>query len=395
MGRMVLFPRCRPIQRTRLRPLRKTSRPVAFGQCPPLARRVLHARPLLWYDRACHRLLVRFCAFVDALPVHLRVCNRYFSVVFAATKTFPRFIGIASGTSLSIFGLSPLFLSLLASRFTPPGQTLDIPSFFTFMATVTGIIHLTSTVILRANRPLERRAADAAAAPSTDAESSISTEQEPLLGSAEVEDEDEYDSTPKPKDPVSVHIVPVQEPQEGSTLDLFKDPSFWVLSLWLVLVVGAVCTPFLLSLITCHAQRLTRPTLTPAGRDGRLQSRLDRPLAPARIELGLIHDRERRAASPPTLLLQHALAPARRPARGRARARRVAPRQRRLGVRPQASGEPRRVHARNFCRPRSDLRVPPARRAQPGGDLASQVSRTPSTLARPWPCVVTLRARVY
>ncbi|KAI0713812.1 hypothetical protein C8Q76DRAFT_693615 [Earliella scabrosa] len=86
----------------------------------------------------------------------------YFSLVFAATKTFPQSIGIASGTSMSIFGLSPLFLSLIASfKFTPPGETLDIPRFFTFMAVATGMIHLTSAFVFRVNRALERKAAHA------------------------------------------------------------------------------------------------------------------------------------------------------------------------------------------------------------------------------------------
>ena len=66
---------------------------------------------------------------------------------------FPRYSGTASGTSMSIFGLSPLFLSLVASKlFTSSDQTLDIPGFFTFMAVFTGVVHCASTLVFRANR---------------------------------------------------------------------------------------------------------------------------------------------------------------------------------------------------------------------------------------------------
>ena len=61
------------------------------------------------------------------------------------------------------------------------------------------------------------------------------TEEEPLLRGERADDSED-----SPTDPTSVHLVPVEEPREGSTLDLFRDPHFWVLSLWMVLIVGAV-----------------------------------------------------------------------------------------------------------------------------------------------------------
>ncbi|KAI0780778.1 MFS general substrate transporter [Trametes elegans] len=175
------------------------------------------------------RLLVLYFAMIGLATV-----SSYFGLVFAATKTFPQYIGIASGTSMSIFGLSPFFLSVVASRyFTPPGQTLNISAFFTFMAVLTGSVHLISTLIFRAN-PVpsaapaddERRESDAEA---LDALDDMEGEAEPLL----------REGSPKPKDPASVHIIPIEEPQHGSTLDLFKDPYFWVLALWMLLIVGA------------------------------------------------------------------------------------------------------------------------------------------------------------
>ncbi|KAI0720940.1 major facilitator superfamily domain-containing protein [Cerioporus squamosus] len=158
------------------------------------------------------------------------VCS-YFSLVFASTKMFPRYSGTASGTSMAIFGLSPLFLSLVATRLFTSDQTLDIPGFFMFMALLTGTVHFGSALIFRANRAFE---VDAGAVVSTsDAESSASTvepEEEPLLGAND-------DSLPK--DPVHVGVVPVEEPRDGSTLDLLKDRYFWVLCIWMSLTVGA------------------------------------------------------------------------------------------------------------------------------------------------------------
>ncbi|CDO72862.1 hypothetical protein BN946_scf185002.g47 [Trametes cinnabarina] len=160
------------------------------------------------------------------------VCS-YFSLVFAATKSFPQYIGIASGTSMSIFGLSPFFLSLVASEyFTPPGRTLDVASFFAFMAMLTGVVHVFSTLVFRTT-PITQESPDderrVGEGPSTSAGPSeavgASEEAEPLLA--------------KPKDSTIVRVVRVQEPQHGSTLDLFKDPYFWILCLWMLLVVGA------------------------------------------------------------------------------------------------------------------------------------------------------------
>ncbi|RPD66294.1 MFS general substrate transporter [Lentinus tigrinus ALCF2SS1-7] len=160
------------------------------------------------------------------------VCS-YFSLVFASTKMFPRYSGTASGTSMSIFGLSPLFLSLLASKlFTTSDQSLDIPGFFTFMAVITGVVHCASTLVFHANRPFEVDAGEEAVF-ATDAETTTSvfdSEEEPLLGGS--------DDGPS-KDPANVHVVPVEEPQDGSTLDLFRDRYFWVLCLWMTLSVGA------------------------------------------------------------------------------------------------------------------------------------------------------------
>lgn len=138
---------------------------------------------------------------------------------------------------MSIFGLSPLFLSLVASKvFTAPGQTLDVPRYFTWLAVTAGFIHVVTAVTFRANQAMMYSATEHAKPTYSDAEAVVhATEEEPLLGGERADDSDDVST-----DPANIHIVPVQEPQEGSTLELFKDRYFWVLSLWMVLIVGAV-----------------------------------------------------------------------------------------------------------------------------------------------------------
>ncbi|KAK7014961.1 putative transporter MCH1 [Favolaschia claudopus] len=68
----------------------------------------------------------------------------YLSSLFSATKTFPEYPGIAAGTVTTLFGLSPLFLSSLASGFftNPVDNSLDIVGFLGALAILTGIVHL-------------------------------------------------------------------------------------------------------------------------------------------------------------------------------------------------------------------------------------------------------------
>ncbi|TBU65667.1 MFS general substrate transporter [Dichomitus squalens] len=179
-------------------------------------------------DGTFHRLVLYFGM------IGLATVSSYFSLLFAATKSFPQYIGIASGTSMSIFGLSPLFLSLVASKlFTVPGQILDVSSYFTFLAIVTGSIHLVTAAIFRANQRFYSTIEEARSA-NLDTESAANgQEAEPLLANAAEESDD------APKDPVNVRVVPVKEPQEGSSLDLFKDPWFWVFASWISIIVGS------------------------------------------------------------------------------------------------------------------------------------------------------------
>ena len=174
---------------------------------------------------------------LTVIPTNMS-CLRYFSLVFAATKSFPKYIGIASGTSMSIFGLSPLFLSVVASKlFTLPGQTLDISSYFTFLAVVAGAIHLVTAAIFLANQRFYSAIEETKPArPDTESANDV-REAEPLLAN------DVEDASDAPKDPANIRVVPVEEPQEGSSLDLFKDPWFWVFAVWITIIVGSVRAP--------------------------------------------------------------------------------------------------------------------------------------------------------
>ncbi|PIL24136.1 hypothetical protein GSI_13888 [Ganoderma sinense ZZ0214-1] len=181
-------------------------------------------------DGLFHRLVLYF------VMIGLATACSYFSLLFAATKSFPQYIGVASGTSMSIFGLSPLFLSLVASKvFTVPGQTLDVPRYFTWLAVVAGSIHIVTAVIFRANKHMMHGTTEQAKAVDADSEAVVhAAEEEPLLAGGNADDSED-----SPTNSANVHFMPVEEPREGSTLDLFRDPYFWILSLWMVLIVGA------------------------------------------------------------------------------------------------------------------------------------------------------------
>ena len=318
------------------------------------------ARTLLCSPWACHRSLVSFFRALYMQRIAQTNSYSYFSLVFAATKTFPQYIGIASGTSMAVFGLSPLFLSLLASRFTPPGETLDIPAFFACMATLTGITHLgTSLIFRRAQKyfaiPLgaDLTQEDTESLPALGSQSS---EEDPLLGG------DESDRDSAPKDPTDVHVSPVEEPQEGSTLDLFRDPYFWVLSLWMTIVVGVVCHTFM-------NLRYVLNDIHP-GRDGRLQSRFDHPCTP--LLRPRFDDRQCSTSSAPPRARKHTVPPRDRPNRRRTCTCRSAARRRRVGVRARTHDQPCRVHDRVSRPPRRDVCVARDHGALAGNGLAAQ-----------------------
>ncbi|EKM82774.1 hypothetical protein AGABI1DRAFT_111355 [Agaricus bisporus var. burnettii JB137-S8] len=68
----------------------------------------------------------------------------YFSFLFAASRLFPQQPGVASGTSMALFGLSPLFLTYVATnwftnRYT---GTFQVVRFTAYLAFAAGVLHL-------------------------------------------------------------------------------------------------------------------------------------------------------------------------------------------------------------------------------------------------------------
>ncbi|TFK76555.1 MFS general substrate transporter [Pluteus cervinus] len=140
----------------------------------------------------------------------------YFSSVFAATKTFPMYPGIASGTSMALFGLSPLLLSTIATTYfiSPITGLLDVPSFMDFLAYLTAFTHLVGFVVLRKVNSQPASSQDIA---------TPSDEQTPLL---------------PPKLNANDNGSPILQDAQ-STLDLLQDPEFWLLAFYCLLIFGA------------------------------------------------------------------------------------------------------------------------------------------------------------
>jgi hypothetical protein len=147
----------------------------------------------------------------------------YFSALFAASRTFPRNLGAASGASMALFGLSPLFLCFLASTFfTDPSTGLDVPRFLKLLALTSGVIHLLGAFNMRLCKPQCIAPSTPGSASTSDGERSID-EREPLLPS-------------KPHRSDS-QIIPVGEGR--SVIELFKDSHFWLLALVALIILGS------------------------------------------------------------------------------------------------------------------------------------------------------------
>ncbi|KAF8078054.1 MFS general substrate transporter [Lyophyllum atratum] len=90
------------------------------------------------------------CLTLFFLMAGLGTVFSYFSSIFAASKSFPRHPGAAAGTSMALFGLSPLCLSLFASNcFTEASSgQLKIVPYLRFLALLTATTHLLGAFIL-------------------------------------------------------------------------------------------------------------------------------------------------------------------------------------------------------------------------------------------------------
>jgi len=150
----------------------------------------------------------------------------YFSSLFAASRLFPQYLGAASGASMTVFGLSPLFLSVLASRyFTDSSTGLDVTRFLLFLAFTSGIIHLVGAFTLRVPKSQCDVAliSDSLSVASSDEESSID-ERQPLLRNKAHES--------------SIQAIPIDD--GTSILNLLRDPHFWLLAFILLIILGSV-----------------------------------------------------------------------------------------------------------------------------------------------------------
>ncbi|KAF9218086.1 hypothetical protein BS17DRAFT_722274, partial [Gyrodon lividus] len=183
-----------------------------------------------------HHLVLYF--FIAALGTVFS----YFSSVFAASKNFPDYIGVAAGTSMALFGLSPTFLSILASRyFSSPDNELDVTRFLQFLALLCACVHLlgglTMQVIPSASEDVATAAALLDDPEEPDERTALLPNKTGVNGSGQVQ--------------VQVDAVPVVEEEEPktkqSTLDVLKDLNFWALTFVVFVVLGSVSRPLDLS----------------------------------------------------------------------------------------------------------------------------------------------------
>ncbi|KAF8212358.1 MFS general substrate transporter, partial [Mycena galopus ATCC 62051] len=129
----------------------------------------------------------------------------YLSSLFAATKNFPDYPGIATGAVTTLFGLSPLVLSFVASTFftSDADKSLDIVGFLTFIAILTGSVHIIGALALRV----------------------------PPTAAVHLQNEEANETTAllRPDGPNNTN---------NSSLDLIRDPYFWILFMLLAIILG-------------------------------------------------------------------------------------------------------------------------------------------------------------
>ncbi|KAI5983058.1 MFS general substrate transporter [Pisolithus albus] len=166
------------------------------------------------------------------LTVYFFVCSvatvfSYFASVFAASKNFPRYMGLATGASTALFGLSPTFLSIVATRyFYHPDTGLDLVHFLQFLAFLCGGVHIIGGFTMHVLPPAEERVSR-----------SFDTDTE---DQAELADEC-TSLLPKTDSITSIEVVSATDDdlRSQSTLDVLKDPNFWVLAFVVSVILGS------------------------------------------------------------------------------------------------------------------------------------------------------------
>ena len=125
---------------------------------------------------------------------------------------------------MTLFGLSPLFLCLLASRyFTDSSTGLNVTHFLFFLAFASGITHLVGAFTLHIPKSQCNTVPISDNATSYDEESFVD-ERRPLL---------------RNKAPVS-SMQAIPSDKGTSVIYLLRDPHFWFLALVMLIILGSV-----------------------------------------------------------------------------------------------------------------------------------------------------------
>ena len=144
---------------------------------------------------------------------------RYFSSLFAASKLFPNYIGLASGASMALFSLSPLILSAIGTNFFihPVTGQLNICYFMSFLALLTGFVYILGFINMRGLK----HSTDLAQTTSEAVEENTPQETSPLLA------------------PTSLSHLTMQA-SNPSAMELLRRIDFWLLTIFCVFIIGAV-----------------------------------------------------------------------------------------------------------------------------------------------------------
>lgn len=172
-------------------------------------------------DSISHRWLVLLFFLAGSAAV-----ASYFSALFA-TRSHSAPGGLATSIPLALFGLSPLFLSYVASlpTFQLSNGELNAPRFLAFLAVGAGSIHLVSTFGLRVRYD-------------------VSCVEEPDSTEASVPNTDDTERTPLLKSPITPPNSPPNRVREyaeedGSVVALLSDSSFWLFAIVFLIITGS------------------------------------------------------------------------------------------------------------------------------------------------------------
>ena len=129
---------------------------------------------------------------------------------------------------MAIFGLSPLFLSLIASSnfFTDPDTGLNVTHFLRFHAIISGCIHLIGAVFLKLP-------------PAPDVDLQRFLTDDPQRDTDLEPDERTVLLPGKPPNEIGTQVVAV-DGEGQSALDLARDPNFWILFVVSLIILGCV-----------------------------------------------------------------------------------------------------------------------------------------------------------